>query len=86
METGQFCTRHFSFLYTGSQVEMVLHQLMLACQITAHILDGDLCGFLTSSSVFVLFYLLLSSQSEMKTSGSSQQSECNPVGALQVIY
>lgn len=31
-------------------------------------------------------YLLHSSQSEMKTSGSSQQSECNPVGALQVRW
>lgn len=29
-------------------------------------------------------WLLDSSQSEMKTSGTSQQSECNPVGALQV--
>lgn len=46
--------------------------------------DGGLCGFLTSSYVFVLSHLLHSSQSEMKTSGSSQQSECNPVGALQV--
>lgn len=46
--------------------------------------DGGLCGFLTSSSVFVLSHLLHSSQTEMKTSGSSQQSECNPVGALQV--
>uniref|UniRef100_A0A3Q3MH78 RISC-loading complex subunit TARBP2 n=1 Tax=Labrus bergylta TaxID=56723 RepID=A0A3Q3MH78_9LABR len=43
------------------------------------------CGFSISSSVFVLSHSLHSSQSEMKTSGSSQQSECNPVGALQEL-
>lgn len=46
--------------------------------------DEGHCDFVTSSFEFVLSYLLHSSHSEMKTSGTSQQSECNPVGALQV--
>lgn len=33
---------------------------------------------------FLFFLNLCSAQSEMKTTGTSQQSECNPVGALQV--
>uniref|UniRef100_A0A3Q4GNQ1 TAR (HIV) RNA binding protein 2 n=1 Tax=Neolamprologus brichardi TaxID=32507 RepID=A0A3Q4GNQ1_NEOBR len=40
------------------------------------------CGFIVS--FFFFSQPLCSAQSEMKTTGTSQQSECNPVGALQV--
>uniref|UniRef100_A0A3Q4B713 RISC-loading complex subunit TARBP2 n=1 Tax=Mola mola TaxID=94237 RepID=A0A3Q4B713_MOLML len=44
--------------------------------------DGFVCDL---SLPFLRLSVLHSSQLEMKTSGSSQQSECNPVGALQEL-
>lgn len=66
--------RHALFLVNVFYLKRTMHSRFHSCH----------CAGASQRLIFLISPPMDSSQSEMKTSGTSQQSECNPVGALQV--